>query len=98
VNKKKGKEIKFEQMSGDTNVIWTKHGTNATVIDPYKKKSIYVDQSEITTAEDGLFVKRIFSPGDLISYYSGQKTFIQNIVRTNVTCEDAWNIEICQFV
>jgi hypothetical protein len=52
------KEIKLERASSDKNVIWTKHDTNAiyieqspTVMDPYEQKSIYVDQSEITTAE-----------------------------------------------
>ena len=58
-------------------------------MDPFEKKSVFVDQSSIFTAEEGLFAQRMFSPGDLISYYSGQKTYLRNIVPNNMTSPQA---------
>lgn len=88
------KELRFEPAMHSPDITWTKHepnetyiGQHPTVMDPYEEKSIYFAESSIPTAEHGLFANRIFSPGDLVSYYSGQKTYLQNILRKNMTRE-----------
>ena len=89
------KEIKTRLSKEDRKIVWAKHETNAsyiglhpTVVDPHEKRALYVGQSGITTATEGLFAKKIFSPGNLISYYSGQKTYISNIIHKHNMTND----------
>ena len=83
------KELIMEPSDNDSDVVWKKHKTNTDyigqhprVMDPHEMKSVHVADSKLD-AEEGLFAKRIFSPGDLISYYSGHKTYLGNIIDPN---------------
>ena len=81
------KELKLQPSAKDSGIVWKKHETNADyigqhprVMDPHERKSVYVAGSWLDEAGEGLFSRRIFSPGDLISYYSGQKTYLETIL------------------
>lgn len=61
-------------------IVWRREETNATwlgswplVAEPHEWRSVYAARSRIPNSGEGLFAKRSFLPGDLISYYSGQK-------------------------
>ena len=77
------KELKLRSAVADSEVVWTRHRANNTfmgqhtgVMDPHERKSVYVGSSLIEEAGEGIFANKIFSPGDLVSYYSGQKTYM----------------------
>ena len=44
-----------------------------TQIKYFDSRCIYFSNSTIAGADEGLFAKRDFQPGDLISYYGGNK-------------------------
>ena len=89
------KELKLKHSAKDSVIVWDKHKTNATyigqhptVMDPHEKKSVYAGESLIGGAGEGIFANRIFSPGDLVSYYSGHKTYQTNIIhKHNMTLD-----------
>ena len=60
----------------------------ATVMDPFEKKAVYVGESSIPGAGEGLFARRQFSPGDLVSYFNGWKADYSSMVFTNMTYEE----------
>jgi hypothetical protein len=60
----------------------------ATVMDPYEKKSVYVGLSSIPGAGEGLFARRRMSPGDLVSYFGGWKTFHSSMVFNNMSLQE----------
>ena len=74
--------------ASDEDVVWERLDTNdsyvgqhPTVMDPHERKSVYVGKSMTEMAGEGLFAKKMFSPGDLISYYGGQKVLKRNIIQ-----------------
>ena len=88
------KELKVEA-SSEVTVTWKREETNSThigqhpkIMDPHEKKSVYVDQSFIPRAKEGLFALRKFLPGDLISYLGGIKTFEENFLLPDMTWEE----------
>ena len=86
------KELLVETAANDGNVRWIKEEANHTyagkhqqVMDPYKRKSVYVGDSLIPGSGEGLFARRSFLPGDIVSFFSGTKTFRENIFSRNMT-------------
>jgi len=61
-------------------------------MDPQEKKQVYVATSERAGAGEGLFARRKFLPGELVSYFSGKKTVEEEMFFDNMTAveeEDA---------
>ena len=88
------KELKIEA-SSKSSVTWTREEANATYIgqhpqemDPHEEKSVYVDQSFIPRSKEGVFARRRFLPGDLVSYFGGLKTFEKNFLLPEMTEEE----------
>ena len=84
-----------EKEDGDT--VWErtsegmdrKHmGRFATVMDPFEKKSVYVSMSSIPGAGEGLFARSRMTPGDLVSYFGGWKTFHSSMVFNNMSMQE----------
>ena len=48
----------------------------------------YVSPSQIPESGEGLFSKRRFLPGQLVSYFGGTKTFYSNFVFKNMTVQE----------
>ena len=63
-------------------------GQNPTVMDPHERKSVFVKTSLIPGSDEGLFARRAFSPGEIVSYFSGQRTFSSVMFHTNMTEEE----------
>ena len=59
-------------------------------MDPHERKSVFVKTSLIPGANEGLFARRAFSPGEIVSYYSGQRTFNSLMFQPNMTEEEKW--------
>ena len=96
------KEIRMRPSEYGKDVIWEKEETNVNnigknrkVMDPYERKSVYVAQATNPLANEGLFAKRKFSRGDIVSYYGGQKLFTEDKVFSNMTIEEKQRAESC---
>ena len=63
-------------------------GQNPTVMDPHERKSVFVKTSLIPGSDEGLFARRAFSPGEIVSYFSGQRTFPWQMFHDNITEEE----------
>ena len=50
-------------------------GEFGRVSDPHERKSVYVGRSSLAGAGEGLFAKKDFVAGDLVSYFGGVKSF-----------------------
>ena len=86
------KELLIEPTKRDETVRWKKEetnqwyiGQNPRVMDPYEKKSVYVGQSLIPVSDEGLFARRFFLPGDIVSYFGGTKKFTRNMFFESMT-------------
>jgi len=66
-------------------------GANPTVLDPFERKSVYVGESQLAGGGDGLFAKRNFLPGELVSYFGGLKTFEEYFLFSNQSTEEYWD-------
>ena len=89
------KELKLKPSKHDKDVVWEKEETNASyigknpkVMDPHERKSVYVGNSTNPKANEGIFARRQFSPGDIVSYFGGQKLFHEDVVFPNMTSEE----------
>ena len=89
------KELKLEKSAHNQGVMWEntgsklrQYGKNPRVMDPHERKAVYVGESTNPRAEQGLFARRKFSPGDLVSYYGGERVFLKDIVYPNMTAEE----------
>ena len=63
-------------------------GHHPTVMDPHERKSVFVKNSLIPGSNEGLFARRAFSPGEIVSYFSGQRTFSSLMFHSNMTEEE----------
>ena len=83
------KELQLER-AGE--VMWVRggagYGENPREMDPHERKSVFVGQSTNPRATQGLFARRKFSRGDLVSYYGGKRLFLRDIVHPNMTAEE----------
>ena len=66
-------------------------GQNPTVMDPHERKSVFVKTSLIPGSNEGLFARRAFSPGEIVSYFSGQRTSSSVMIHANMTEEEKWS-------
>ena len=89
------KELRFEEPENKADVVWEntgdvlfQYGKHPKVMDPHEKKSVFVNKSTNPRAEEGLFAKRKFHRGDLVSYYGGEKLFLEDIISSNMTTEE----------
>ena len=48
-------------------------------------KSVYISSSAIAGAEEGVFARRGFLPGDLVTYFNGVRVLETQIYRENMT-------------
>ena len=53
--------------------------------DPHERKSVYITSSAIAGAEEGVFARRTFLPGDLVAYFNGVRVLETQIYRENMT-------------
>ena len=72
------KELLFQPSKADSEVVWKSsrnlpYSLNPKVMDPHERKSVYVANSTAANAKEGLFAKRKFFPGDLVSFYGGER-------------------------
>ena len=59
-------------------------------MDPHERKSVFVKTSLIPGSNEGLFARRAFNPGEIVSYFSGQRTFSSLMFHDNMTAEEEW--------
>ena len=59
-------------------------------MDPHERKSVFVKTSLIPGSNEGLFARRAFSPGEIVSYFSGQRTDESLMFHANMTEEEEW--------
>ena len=86
------KELKLEPSKHNSDVKWEntgstlyQYGKNPRVLDPQERKSVYVGQSTNARANEGLFARKYFKAGDIVSYYGGERLFLKDIVYPNMT-------------
>ena len=96
------KELRIEAAQYDSEVVWEKDetslryiGKNRKVMDAYERKSVYVKKSTNPVAFEGLFARRNFLPGDIVSYYGGQKVYNEEKVFDNMTLEEKYEVSAC---
>ena len=63
-------------------------GEFGRISDPHEKKSVYVGRSSLPRAGEGLFAKKYFVAGDLVSYFGGVKSFRREFWARNRTEEE----------
>ena len=90
------KELKLEHSKHNSDVIWEntgntlyQYGKNPRVMDPQERKSVYVGQSTNPRANQGLFARKFFEHGNIVSYYGGERLFLKDIVYPNMTVEES---------
>ena len=86
------KEIMVETADNNELVRWEKEeatqwyiGRHPQVMNPHERKSVYVGDSQIPGSDEGLFARRSFMPRDIVSYFSGTRTFPRNMFFDNMT-------------
>merc|ERR1712110_21506 len=94
------KELEIEEPNADsptfryTTTSHTHIGDQPTLMDPYERKMIYIDDG---VKDDGMFARRNISKGDLLAYYSGLTVNILNtnegLCPTNQTMAERWECE-----
>ena len=77
------KEILVEPQESEGSVRWEKEEANHSyicrhpkVMDPHERKSVYIGQSLVPGADEGLFARRSFMPGDIVSYFRGCSSIV----------------------
>jgi histone-lysine N-methyltransferase SETD7 len=61
---------------------------NAQRMDPFDRRAVYIATSHIPGANEGVFAKRDFLPGQLVSYFVGQQTKEANFIFDNQTSSE----------
>ena len=87
------KELKFVVQHPEN--IWRREiqthdniGTQRQRMDPHERRSVYIGNSTIPGAGEGIIAKRSFQPTDLISYFGGLKTVRENFLFKNMTVSE----------
>ena len=85
------KEIKTRMIESDK-TLWGKDIANAThitkyakTVDPHEKRSVYVGQSKLAGGGEGIFARRSFLPGNLVSYFNGIRVTEEMMFYENMT-------------
>ena len=93
------KQIKM-RLNKKAETVWkVEHSTSVTspyakTMEPHEKKSVYVGSSQLggdsQITGDGIFARRLFFPGDLVSYFSGVKTLEEEMFMDNMTAQEEY--------
>ena len=88
------KEIQLSLSTRD-NTVWRLADTEtllrsfARSMEPHERKSVYIGKSRVegdtTVTGEGIFARRLFLPGDLVTYFSGVKTTREEMFYDNMT-------------
>jgi len=77
--------------------IWTRQISNSThisnfpkIMDPHEKKSVFLGNSAITGGGEGIFARRSFMPGQLVSYFNGIRVTEDQMFHDNMTKEEEY--------
>ena len=61
----------------------------ARTMEPHERKSVYIGKSRVegdrAVTGEGIFARRLFLPGDLVTYFSGVKTTEEEMFHDNMT-------------
>ena len=63
-------------------------GIYGKVTDPHERRAVYVKKSLVIGGGEGLFAKRAFKKGQLVSYFGGVKSFRKEFNERNRTTEE----------
>ena len=93
------KEIKLRFNKKDE-TVWKRVDTNsltspfARTMEPHERKAVYVGSSRAEgdrqTTGDGVFARRLFLPGELVTYFSGLKTLEVEMFHDNMTEQEEY--------
>ena len=77
------------------NTVWRPADSESSLrsfarsMEPHERKSVYIGKSRVegdkTVAGEGIFARRLFLPGDLVTYFSGVKTTEEEMFHDNMT-------------
>ena len=91
------KEIQLSLSTRD-NTVWRLADTEtllrsfARSVEPHERKSVYIGKSlvagDTAVTGQGIFARRLFLPGDLVSYFSGVKTTEVEMFHDNMTDQE----------
>ena len=54
-------------------------------MEPHERRSVYIGASHITGGGEGIFARRSFSPGELVSYFNGVRVTEEMMFWDNMT-------------
>ena len=54
-------------------------------MEPHERRSVYIGSSHITGGGEGIFARRSFSPGELVSYFNGVRVTEEMMFWDNMT-------------
>ena len=85
------KEIRTKKIASDQ-TLWSKDIANTThitryakTVDPHERRSVYVGESQLAGGGEGIFARRTFMPGDLVSYFNGIRVTDDMMFYENMT-------------
>ena len=55
------------------------------MVEPHERRSVYIGASIISGGGEGIFARRSFSPGQLVSYFNGVRVTEEMMFRDNMT-------------
>ena len=95
------KEIRTKKIASDQ-TLWSKDIANTThitryakTVDPHERRSVYVGESQLPGGGEGIFARRTFMPGDLVSYFNGIRVTEDMMFYENMTEVVLPKINIC---
>ena len=85
------KEVRTRLIEADQ-TLWSRDISNAThitkyakTVDPHEKRSVYVGESQLAGGGEGIFARRSFLPGQLVSYFNGIRVTEDMMFYENMT-------------
>ena len=54
-------------------------------VEPHERRSVYIGSSLISGGGEGIFARRSFSPGELVSYFNGVRVTEEMMFWDNMT-------------
>jgi len=92
------KEILTSFIASD-DTIWTRQISNSThisdfpkIMDPHEKRSVFLGNSAIAGGGEGIFARRPFLPGQLVSYFNGIRVTEDQMFHDNMTKEEEYEM------
>ena len=84
------KQLLFQKVA-KRKILWKREtlfnsfGQFEKISDPHERKAVYVGESSIMSAGEGLFARRSFDDEQLVSYFGGVKSFRREFWARNRT-------------